>query len=153
MFHVFTLLYPPLEFFPKALPEAGRCQGLTAHSWHNPSDSEDMMQSWYPMANPKFVTSLRKTDSGLPEDKSKVILMQLDAFSPAHCGTGSECDGEVLGVAYPGFRSSSPYKPILSQKIGSMVTSMLLSLILCACALPSRTKNVFPPWISLYLHL
>lgn len=151
---LFTLLYPPLEVFPKALPEAGRCQGLAARGWHNASDSEDAVQSWYPMASPKFLTSLSKTDSGLPEDKSEVILLWLDAFlRPAQCGTGSERDVEVLGAAQPGFRSSSTHKSILSQKIGTMVTSMLLSLVLCACALLSPTKNVFPPWISLYIHL
>lgn len=151
---VFTLLYPPLEFFPKALPEAGRCQGLAAHGWHNASASEDAVQSWYSMASPKPVTSLSKSDSGLPEDKSKVTLLLLAAFfCPVQCGAGSGCDGEVLGTAQPRFRSSSAHKSILSQKIGIMVTATLLSLVLCARPLLSQTQRVFPPWISLNLHL
>lgn len=126
--HSFTL------HFPKALPEAGRCQGLAAHGWHNPSASKDAVPSWYPTASPKLVTSLRKTDSGLPEDKSKVILMLLDALlCPAECGNGSEHDEEVLGTVQPGFRRSSPLKSILSQKIGAMVTSILLSFVPVLC--------------------
>lgn len=49
-----------------------------------------------------------------------------------------------LGVAQPGFRSSSPHKSILSKKIGTMVPSVLLSCLghLCLCLTIAHQKCI-----------
>lgn len=138
--HSFTL---HLSSFLKLCLKRGGAKGSLPMAGTIPQPPR--MQSWYPVAGTKLVTTLRKTGSGLPEDKCKVTLLLLAAFCPAQCGTDSECDGEVLGVAQHRCRSSSPHKSILSQKIGTMVTSRLLSLVFCACALLSQTKKVFSP--------
>lgn len=83
------------------------------------------MRLWYPVAGPKLVASLSKTDFGLPENESKITLLLLAAFPgwPQH-GADSEGGGAVFGLLIPVLAPPALRQPSTCAKnTGTVVTA------------------------------
>ena len=99
------------------------------------------MQLWYPMADPKLVASLSKTNFGLPEDESKITLPLLAVFpSWAQHGADSEGGGAVLGLLIPVLVPPALRQPSTCSK-NQEPWSQLQPLVLCPSCLQFAILN------------
>lgn len=107
-----------------------RCPRPARQPSANPTASKAAVQLWYPMAGPKLVAGLGKTNFGLPEDERKTTLLLLLAACPqqAERGADSEGGGAFFGGAQPSLGASSPQATVyLCQNPGTMVSATLAS--------------------------